>query len=72
MSMCGELENLEHEIKVKTEELNELKQRLEKLKSLMDETPLIDKHPDPDRRDWEYDGYGEKRHKDTFHVKKLK
>lgn len=23
-------------------------------------------HPDPDKRDWEYDGYGVPRYKDTF------
>lgn len=60
MSMCGELENLEHEIKIKTEELNGLKQRLEKLKSLMDKENdiLFDMHIDPDKRNWEYDGDG--------------
>ena len=60
MSMIGELENLEHEIKVKTEELNELNQRLEKLKSLMNKQDdvLFDMHIDPDKRNWEYDGDG--------------
>jgi len=25
-------------------------------------------HPDPDKRDWEYDGFGVRRYKNNFHV----
>ena len=58
MSMCGELENLEHEI-------NQAKIKLESLEKRRDDlAALID--PDPDKRDWEYDGYGVRRDKDKF------
>lgn len=58
MSMCGELENLDHEI-------NQAKIKLESLaKRRNDLATLID--PDPDKRDWEYDGYGVRRDKDNF------
>jgi len=60
MSMCGEVENLEHEIKVKKEELKDLEKRLEALYKIIDEQkqPLLDMHLDPEKRNWEYDGDG--------------
>lgn len=62
MSMCGELENLEHEIMNKQLELETLKKRRDELQRLMDEErePLFDMHLDPQKRNWEYDGYGNK------------
>ena len=60
MSMCGELENLEHEIRTKRLELESLERRKEHLQKLIDENkkPKLDMHLDPARRNWEYDGYG--------------
>ena len=60
MSMCGELENLEHEIMMKKAELEALQKRRDELQRLIDEDrqPLLDMHLDPAKRNWEYDGYG--------------
>ena len=58
MSMCGELENLEHEINQAKAKLGSLEQRRNEL------TDAI--NLDPDKRDWEYDGYGVRRDKDKF------
>lgn len=60
MSMCGELENLDHEIKAKSLELEALQKRRDELQRLIDEDkqPLLDMHLDPAKRNWEYDGYG--------------
>lgn len=68
MSMCGELENLEREIMMKKTELEALQKRHDELQRLIDEDrqPMLDMHLDPDRRNWEYDGYGEKRNKTYF------
>jgi hypothetical protein len=69
MSMCGEIENIDYEIKQKTKEIEELFSKREKLISLVEKergTYNVDMHLDPDKRDWEYDGYGAKRWKDDF------
>lgn len=60
MSMCGELENLEYEIKNKRLELESLERRRDDLQRLIDERkqPRLDMHIDPSYRNWEYDGYG--------------
>ena len=60
MSMCGELENLEHEIMMKKTELEALQKRRDELQRLIDEDrqPMFDMHLDPDKRNWEYDGCG--------------
>lgn len=61
MSMCGELENLEREIQMKKEELASLQRRYDDLALLIkeDKEPtLFDMHLDPDKRKWEYDGFG--------------
>lgn len=60
MSMCGELENLEHEITLKKLELESLVKRRDELQRLIDQDcqPLLDMHIDPDKRNWEYDGDG--------------
>ena len=62
MSMCGEIENLEHEIQRKKIELESLEKRLNDLQRLVDEDrqPLLDMHLDPAKRNWEYDGDGRK------------
>lgn len=58
--MCGELENLEHEIENKRLELESLERRRDDLQRLIDERkqPRLDMHLDPERRNWEYDGDG--------------
>jgi hypothetical protein len=59
--MCGEMENLEHEIQQKETELMFLKSRLETLRRIVEEQnqpSLLDMHIDPDKRNWEYDGDG--------------
>ena len=68
MSMCGELENLDHEITQAKLKLESLQMRRDALQRLIDEDkqPKLDMHPDPDKRNWEYDGFGEKRLKDNF------
>lgn len=61
MSMCGELENLEREIQMKKTELASLQKRYDALALLMreeKEPTLFDMHIDPAKRNWEYDGYG--------------
>ena len=61
MSMCGELENLDWEIQQKKKELAELQRRYDDLALLIreDKEPtLFDMHLDPDKRKWEYDGFG--------------
>ena len=60
MSMCGEVENLKYEIKNKELELESLRQRLMRFnKAINDDRQLkFDLHLDPDKRNWEYDGYG--------------
>lgn len=61
MSMCGELENLEYEIKQKKKELEELESRYNSLALLIQEQKqdtLFDMHIDPEKRNWEYDGDG--------------
>ena len=57
MSMVGEIENIDHEIRVKEMQLEALRERraeLVKLMSVDDDVP------------WEYDGYGVKRRKSDF------
>lgn len=60
MSMCGEVENLQHEIKQKELELESLKLRLKSLEKIIDDDRQFkfDMHLDPDKRNWEYDGDG--------------
>ena len=60
MSMCGEVENLQHEIKQKELELESLKLRLKTLEKIIDDDRQLkfDMHLDPDKRNWEYDGDG--------------
>ena len=60
MSMCGEVENLQHEIKQKKLELKSLQSRLKALEKIIDDDRQLkfDMHIDPDKRNWEYDGYG--------------
>lgn len=60
MSMCGEVENLQHEIKQKELELESLKLRLNALEKIIDDDRQFkfDMHLDPDKRNWEYDGDG--------------
>ena len=60
MSMCGEVENLKHEIKKKELELESLKQRLNSFENIIEDDRQLkfDMHLDPDKRNWEYDGYG--------------
>lgn len=60
MSMCGEVENLQHEIQQKKIELESLQQRLKDLKKIIDDDRQLkfDMHLDPDKRNWEYDGDG--------------
>lgn len=62
MSMCGELENLDYEIMTKKLELESLQKRRDELQRLIDEDrqPLLNMHLDPAKRNWEYDGYGNK------------
>ena len=62
MSMCGELENLDHEIGQAKNKLESLQRRRDDLQQLIDEdkNPKLDMHPDPALRNWEYDGYGNK------------
>ena len=53
MSICGEIENLEYEIKhlvIKLKEVASRKDALVKTSSSID--------LNPDKRNWEYDGYG--------------
>ena len=59
MSMVGEIENLDHEIRVKEMQLEALRKRRAELVELMS----VD-----DDEDWEYDGYGVKRRKSDFMV----
>ena len=58
--MCGEVENLQHEIKQKELELESLKLRLKTLEKIIDDDRQLkfDMHLDPDKRNWEYDGDG--------------
>jgi SMC interacting uncharacterized protein involved in chromosome segregation len=58
--MCGEVENLQHEIKKKELELESLKLRLKTLEKIIDDDRQFkfDMHLDPDKRNWEYDGDG--------------
>ena len=60
MSMCGEVENLKHEIKKKELELESLKLRLKSLEDIIEDDRQLkfDMHIDPDKRNWEYDGDG--------------
>lgn len=60
MSMCGELENLDHEITQAKLKLESLQMRRIELQRLIDgDNPLeFDMHLDPDKRNWEYDGDG--------------
>lgn len=60
MSMCGEVENLKHEIKKKELELESLKQRLNSFENIIEDDRQLkfDMQLDPDKRNWEYDGYG--------------
>lgn len=60
MSMCGEVENLQHEIKKKELELESLKLQLKTLEKIIadDRQLKFDMHLDPDKRNWEYDGDG--------------
>lgn len=60
MSMCGEVENLKHEIKKKELELESLKLRLKSLEDIIEDDRQLkfDMHLDPDKRNWEYDGDG--------------
>lgn len=64
MSMCGELENLEFEIATKKLELESLEKRKAELIRILDagrQPFLKDMDLDPARRNWEYDGYGQRR-----------
>lgn len=69
MSMCGEIENLEHEIRQTRIRLESLERQLEDLRRLANEPrPSGWKGPrelDPDLRDWYYDGAGNKLKKDV-------
>ena len=60
MSMCGEVENLQHEIRQKKIELKSLQRRLKDLEKIIDDGRQLkfDMHLDPDKRNWEYDGDG--------------
>jgi len=60
--MCGEVENLRHEIEKKETELKSLRQRLKDLEKIIDDDrqPKFDMHIDPAKRNWEYDGDGRK------------
>lgn len=60
MSMCGEVENLQHEIRQKKIELKSLQRRLKDLEKIIDDDRQLkfDMHLDPDKRNWEYDGDG--------------
>ena len=60
MSMCGEVENLQHEIRQKKIELKSLQRRLKDLEKIIgdDRQLKFDMHLDPDKRNWEYDGDG--------------
>jgi len=62
MSMCGELENLDHEIDQAKIKLESLQRRREDLQRLIedDKKVKLDMHLDPALRNWEYDGYGNK------------
>ena len=57
MSMVGEIENIDHEIRVKEMQLEALRKRRAELVELMS----VD-----DNEPWEYDGYGVKRRKSDF------
>lgn len=58
--MCGEVENLQHEIRQKKIELKSLQRRLKDLEKIIDDDRQLkfDMHLDPDKRNWEYDGDG--------------
>ena len=60
MSMCGEVENLQHEIRQKKIELKSLQRRLKDLEKIIEDDRQLkfDMHLDPDKRNWEYDGDG--------------
>ena len=62
MSMCGEVENLQREIKQKKIELKSLQRRLKDLEKIVFDDRQLDFHMelDPDLRDWVYDGDGRK------------
>jgi len=62
MSMCGELENLDHEIEQAKIKLESLQRRRDDLQRLIegDKKVKLDMHLDPALRNWEYDGYGNK------------
>lgn len=62
MSMCGEVENLQHEIRQKKIELKSLQRRLKDLEKIIEDDRQLkfDMHLDPDKRNWEYDGDGRK------------
>ena len=57
MSMVGEIENIDHEIRVKEMQIEALRKRRAELVKLMS---VDDDEP------WEYDGYGVKRRKSDF------
>lgn len=52
MSMCGEVENLQREIRQKKLELESLKQRLNSLENIIEDDRQLkfDMHLDPDKR----------------------
>jgi predicted nucleic acid-binding Zn-ribbon protein len=60
MSMRGEIENLQREIEQKKIELKSLQRRLKDLEKNTDDDRQLNfnMHLDPDKRNWEYDGYG--------------
>lgn len=64
MSMCGEIENLEWEIKQTKMRLDDLEKRLDDLRRLT--SPQIELDLDPDKRDWVYDGAGNKRPRNEY------
>ena len=65
MSMCGELENLEHEINQTKIKLELLQPRKDDLVNIIKKSrsEMSDVHLDPAKRSWYYDDVGHKRDK---------